>query len=408
MMSNVKSCDSFRVSALYDLGLLKGHTKIVRTLGCRGIDMGYDEDGNYAPDPKAIEASFLLQAKLNPRVKKAVKHIALSWPPEDAEKLTDQEMLSAALEYIKRMGYDNTQYLIVRHFEKDNPHCHIIVNVVDDNGRKIPDFQEMKKSIAICKEITLKRHYTWGRSKVAHKTDIPKDSQFRAREAARYEIAPKIATALGSVRDISQLPDVLRKQGITCVFKRDNNGHPCGVSFAMFATNEQGRRKLYRFSGSAIDRKLSYGNIVKLIDIMNRWPSIRQDATNIVQTYDREKEHYEIPTSVSNKITQLRQTLSDIGREEYRLQCEIPEGAARGYVIAVLAFTFGAPLLALTVSLTTTLILALRENRYKKISAYAAQTKSDYVKLKSTFAPQSTKSSQREARKPTTTKSHKL
>lgn len=407
MIGKIKSCDSFRVAELYDLGLLKGHTKIVRTLGCRGIDMGYDENGNFAPDPDAIEASFLLQAKLNPRVKKPVKHIVLSWPPEDAEKLTDQEMLSAALEYIKKMGYDETQYLIVRHSETDNPHCHITANAIDDKGNKINDFQERKKSMIICKEITLARHYTWGRSKVAHKTDIPKDSQFRAREAARYEMAQKIAAALGDVHDISQLPAALHKQGITCVFKRDADRRPCGVSFAMESTNELGNKMRYRFSGSAIDRKLSYGNIVKLIDIMNSWPSIRRDAANIVQTYDRKKEHYEIPLSVSNEVAQLRQTLSDIGREEYRLQREIPEGATKGYTVAVLAFVFGAPLLALTASLMTTLILALRENRYKQISAYAAQTKSDYVKLKTTFSEPGAKSSQQESRKQIAAKQHK-
>ena len=39
--------------------------------------------------------------------------ISLSWPPEDLTRLTDQEMMSAAREYMKRMGYVNTQYIVI-------------------------------------------------------------------------------------------------------------------------------------------------------------------------------------------------------------------------------------------------------------------------------------------------------
>ena len=44
--------------------------------------------------------SFELQRQLNPRIKKPVGHIALSFKPEDKPRLTDDFMAKIALEYI--------------------------------------------------------------------------------------------------------------------------------------------------------------------------------------------------------------------------------------------------------------------------------------------------------------------
>ena len=44
--------------------------------------------------------SFELQRQLNPRIKKPVGHIALSFKPEDKPRLTDEFMAKIALAYI--------------------------------------------------------------------------------------------------------------------------------------------------------------------------------------------------------------------------------------------------------------------------------------------------------------------
>ena len=72
--------------------------------------------------------SFELQRQLNPRIKKPVGHIALSFKPEDKPSLTDEFMAKIALEYMQMMGITDTQFIIVRHHNTDNPHCHIVYN----------------------------------------------------------------------------------------------------------------------------------------------------------------------------------------------------------------------------------------------------------------------------------------
>ena len=69
--------------------------------------------------------SFELQRQLNPRIKKPVGHIALSFKPEDKPRLTNEFMAKIALEYMQMMGIKDTQFIIVRHH---NTTIHIVIS----------------------------------------------------------------------------------------------------------------------------------------------------------------------------------------------------------------------------------------------------------------------------------------
>ena len=63
-----------------------------------------------------IVASFEAQAMQKPKISNPAGHITLSFAAEDKPKLSDEKMLKIALDYIKMMGLDKTQWLIVRHY----------------------------------------------------------------------------------------------------------------------------------------------------------------------------------------------------------------------------------------------------------------------------------------------------
>lgn len=105
--------------------------------GCIRYVTGKDEakilasDGVLLGTNAEIVQSFELQRQLNPRIKKPVGHIALSFKPEDKPRLTDEFMAKIALEYMQMMGIKDTQFIIVRHHNTDNPHCHIVYNRIN-------------------------------------------------------------------------------------------------------------------------------------------------------------------------------------------------------------------------------------------------------------------------------------
>ena len=59
-------------------------------------------------------------------IKQPVGHIPIAFSPEDKERMTDDFMVKLAKEYMQEMGIRNTQYIIVRHHNTENPYLHIV------------------------------------------------------------------------------------------------------------------------------------------------------------------------------------------------------------------------------------------------------------------------------------------
>ena len=90
---------------------------------------------------------------MNPDLKNPIGHIALSYSPVDAPKLTDRKMVQLAQEYMREMKITDTQYIIVRHQDREHPHVHIVFNRIDNNGKTISDRNDMYRNEQVCKKL---------------------------------------------------------------------------------------------------------------------------------------------------------------------------------------------------------------------------------------------------------------
>ena len=114
-------------------------------------------DGVLLTTTQDIIDSFEFQRQMNPRISKPVGHIALSFLPEDKDKLTDEMMTKIAREYMELMGIKDTQFLLVRHFDNGNPHCHLVYNRINNEGKTISDQYDFRRNEQVTKQ--LKRKY---------------------------------------------------------------------------------------------------------------------------------------------------------------------------------------------------------------------------------------------------------
>jgi hypothetical protein len=195
---------------------------------------------------------FNMQRKMNPGLGQAVGHIALSWSPEDKERLNDEKMIGIAKEYLQRMKIQDTQVLIVKHKDKEHPHIHIVYNRVNNNGKTIADNFQHLKNIKISKELTLKYGMHIGQGK--QKVNRP---QLKGIDKLKYELHDTIKAASKKVSNMVQLKHELAKQGIGIQFKyKSGTLEIQGISFS---------KGKYKFKGSEIDRSLSYGKLSKAI-----------------------------------------------------------------------------------------------------------------------------------------------
>src|SRR5687768_2262252 len=79
-----------------------------------------EAEGVRVQSARSTTLDFNQQRQLNPGLGKAVGHTILSWSAEDKERLTDEIMASVAKEYMEKMGITDTQYLIVRHTDREH------------------------------------------------------------------------------------------------------------------------------------------------------------------------------------------------------------------------------------------------------------------------------------------------
>jgi len=196
-------------------------------------------------DQNLCTHEFMLQASMRPNVQKSVCHTILSFSANDADQLTDDVMVKIANEYLEKMGYGNTQSLIVRHSDRQHPHLHICINRIGNDGKTISDRNEKYRSTKICRELTERYGLTLGEGKKAVNRQ-----QLRGEDKLRYEIFDAIKAVLPKSNNWKNFVADLERQGIATRFK--TKGNTDVVQGIIFEKNG------CSFSGSKIDRSCSF------------------------------------------------------------------------------------------------------------------------------------------------------
>jgi hypothetical protein len=205
-------------------------------------------EGVRMQNASTLTTDFNLQRKMRPELGKAVGHLVLSWSKEDLSKLSDEIMAERAKEYMDKMGIRNTQYVVVRHSDREHPHLHLIYNRVDNNGKTITDKNDYARNIKACKEITLKHGYHMGQGK-----DLVNRQALRGKEKVRYELYDAIKAAVKQSVNWKELEAKLQKQGVGIAYKfRSGTKEVQGISF---------EKDGLKMKGSAIDRSLSFAGL---------------------------------------------------------------------------------------------------------------------------------------------------
>ena len=203
--------------------------------------------------PNDIAHDFNLQASMRPSVQKPVCHTILSFSTHDSERLTDDIMVKIANEYLHKMGYGDTQSLIVRHSDRQHPHLHICINRIGNDGKTISDRNEKYRSKKICRELTERYGLTIGEGK----QEVNR-SRLRGEDKLQYEIFDTIKSILPQSQNWKDFVAKLEQQDITTRFK--TKGNTDVVQGIIFAKNG------CSFSGSKIDRSCSFSRLNAAIE----------------------------------------------------------------------------------------------------------------------------------------------
>lgn len=166
-------------------------------------------DGVLLTTTQDIIDSFEFQRQMNPRVSKPVGHISLSFLPEDKDKLSDEMMTKIAQEYMELMGIKDTQFLLVRHFDNGSPHCHLVYNRINNEGKTITDQNDFRRNEQVTKLLKRKYGLTFSKGKGRTKTE-----RLRGTEKTKYEIYRIIMNTLAQSTSWKEFVGHLKEEGV--------------------------------------------------------------------------------------------------------------------------------------------------------------------------------------------------
>ncbi len=214
-------------------------------------------DGVLLTSTQDIIDSFEFQQQMNPRISKPVGHITLSFLPEDKDKLTDEIMSKIAMEYMELMGIKDTQFLLVRHFDNGNPHCHLVYNRINNEGKTISDQNDFRRNEQVTKLLKRKYGLTFSKGKGRTKTE-----RLRGQEKTRYEIYRIVMTAIIQSKSWQEFEANIKKQGVEVeiVMKRRGSRDYKDIQGLRFTKDG------LTFKASQIKRDLTFANIVLYLD----------------------------------------------------------------------------------------------------------------------------------------------
>ncbi len=236
--------------------------------GCCGYNMEKVEKGKGEVilsqgvrdyDTKAMVADFTRQASMNPDLSRSVWHTAVSFSPQDEARLAanPELMKTVASEYLKGMGLDQSQYVVIRHRDTEHSHFHIVANRVTNQGQTVSDSHNFSRSESLLRQIEQQHGLTplveqGQRLRVEHLPD---------RDRSRLEMRDQVRQSLSRSTTGQELRDDLAKHGINLIVNRNKEGQPRGISFERVSQNEQGETIREAFKGSKLHQNLGISQL---------------------------------------------------------------------------------------------------------------------------------------------------
>ena len=280
-------------------------------------------DGVLLTTTQDIIDSFEFQRQMNPRISKPVGHIALSFLPEDKGKLTDEMMTKIAREYMELMGIKDTQFLLVRHFDNGNPHCHLVYNRINNEGKTITDQNDFRRNEQVTKLLKRKYGLTFSKGKGRTKTE-----RLRGAEKTKYELYRIVMNTLAQSTSWKEFIGHLKENGVEMelVMRRKDSRDRKDIQGICFIKDG------YTFKASQIKRGMTFDKMVAVIK-KNAHKAHPESIANQPQTKHHEQpkegpiikqhEHNEPSIGISSLgLFDSNNPVYDPAEEEFRRQMQ--------------------------------------------------------------------------------------
>ena len=261
-----------------------------------------NNDGNYTMEDVLADMEALIPEKC--RTKKTVFHCSLNPHPDD--KISDEQLVQVAREYMEALGYGKQPYIVFKHNDIAREHIHIVSLRVDSEGKKINDRFEKRRS----KQITdaLERKYNLiPSSKVTEKVvaETPKVDTIKGN--IKEQVASVVRMVLKHYKfcSLGELNAILSKYNLAVEEVKTEFRGKKYDGLVYVPTDDKGGKVSTPINASDIGRGVGY------TAVQNRIQKSKQNVKPLIPTI-RNKVLQTMRTS-PNTEKELRQRLEEQG-----------------------------------------------------------------------------------------------
>lgn len=178
--------------------LVYNNTKVIENKGeiLHLNNMRETRDGNYSSIQ--LMSTFVPYLVANKKTEKTALHISLNPDPKDI--VSDEDFVKIADEYMQKLGYGEQPYVVFKHTDIARTHLHIVSTTVDQQGSKIPDSFEKKRSMDICRDLELKYNLI----PATEKQDLTAELMFMPVDYTQTNVKNQIAAVVRYLPDYYQ------------------------------------------------------------------------------------------------------------------------------------------------------------------------------------------------------------
>lgn len=245
---------SFKGCCAYNMQKVEmGKGEILMSQGVRDYERG------------AMVADFVRQAQMNPDLRRSVWHTAVSFDSKDEARLRadPQLMHKVASDYLKGMGLDQSQYVVIRHTDTAHAHFHIVANRVANDGQTVSDSHNFSRSETLLRQI----EQTYQLTPMKEQTQRQSLENLPDRDRSRIEIRDQVRESLNRSTSGQELREDLARHNISMIVNRDQAGQPRGISFEQVKADQNGEEIKIAFKGSKLHQNLGMGQIQQQLSL---------------------------------------------------------------------------------------------------------------------------------------------
>ena len=238
----------------------------------RGLDRDHQPEivgGNMAGRTSSeLAREFEAVRQQRPDIRKPVEHVALSFA-RDERPLSNEDMARIADEYLRRRGHDldRVQYVVVRHHDKDQQHCHILLNRVRPDRTVVPQqYREFLRSKETCRAIerdfglrpVRSERQRFGKRAPTRAED--RMARDRGLVSEKEQLKALIREAAEDRPTMSEFVRRLQGKGVQVRANIASTGHVSGVSYRLdrVAIKGSGLGRAYSFEGLQKEQGVRY------------------------------------------------------------------------------------------------------------------------------------------------------